>query len=368
LYSPLSISGFKNLWLLLRAFENLYLLLTALKKELMTNIAIVGYGYWGPNLVRNFNAIEGCRVKWVSDLRLDRLSALSKLYPDIKTTSDVADLYDDNDLSAIVIATPVHTHFSMAKRALESGKHVLLEKPMTSSAAEAEELIVIAERFNKVLMIDHTFLYTGAIQKIRSLVNEGILGKLQYFDSTRINLGLIQSDVNVLWDLAPHDLSILFHLYPEKPYSVQARGISHTGNGIENIAYLTINYKNDFIAHFNCSWSSPVKLRNILIGGDKKMVLFDDIEPAEKVKIYDKGFEVKNEEDKRDLLVNYRSGDIFLPNIPNTEALFSMALDFIAAVEKGKQPIADSKMGLQVVKVLEAAQQSIKEKGKEVIL
>ena len=340
----------------------------ALKTELMINIAIVGYGYWGPNLVRNFNAIGGCSVKWVSDLRQDRLTALSRLYPNIKTTSDIEDLYNDDDLSAIVIATPVHTHFDMAKRALESGKHVLLEKPMTGSVAEAEELITIAEGSNRVLMVDHTFLYTGAVQKIKSLIDGQALGKLQYFDSTRINLGLIQSDVNVLWDLAPHDLSILFHLYPENPYSVQARGISHTGNGIENIAYLTINYASDFIAHFNCSWSSPVKLRNILIGGDKKMVLFDDIEPAEKVKIYDKGFEVKNEEDKRKLLVNYRSGDIFLPNIPNTEALFTMALDFIAAITEGKQPVADSKTGLQVVKVLEAAQQSIKEKGKEVML
>lgn len=334
----------------------------------MINIAIVGYGYWGPNLVRNFNAVDGCRVKWVSDLRPDRLSALAKLYPNIKTTSDIADLYNDDDLSAIVIATPVHTHFAMAKMALERGKHVLLEKPMTSSVAEAEELIALAERYNRVLMVDHTFLYTGAIQKIKSLINEESLGKLQYFDSTRINLGLIQPDVNVLWDLAPHDLSILFHLYPEKPYSIQARGVSHTGNGIENIAYLTLNYESDFIAHFNCSWSSPVKLRNILIGGDKRMVLFDDIEPAEKVKLYEKGFDVKNDEEKRNLLVNYRSGDIFLPHIPNKEALFSMATDFIRSIKEGTTPVSDSNTGLQVVKVLQAAQVSIKEKGREIVL
>ncbi len=336
----------------------------------MINIAIIGYGYWGPNLVRNFNAAGSCKVKWVSDLRTERLDAVSRLYPGIKVTQQIDDLFADKELDAVVIATPVHTHFPMAKKALENGKHVLLEKPMTSNVSEAEELIAIAAKEGRVLMVDHTFLYTGAVQKIKSLIDSNSLGKLQYFDSTRINLGLIQSDVNVLWDLAPHDLSILFHLYPEKPLSVQAMGVSHTGNGIENIAYLTINYESDFIAHFNCSWSSPVKLRNILIGGDKQMVLFDDIEPAEKVKVYEKGFDVKvrNDEEKRSLLINYRSGDIYLPNIPNTEALANMAADFIAAIKEGKKPISDSNTGLQVVKVLEAAQVSIKEKGREVML
>jgi predicted dehydrogenase len=334
----------------------------------MINIAIIGYGYWGPNLVRNFSAQSNCTVHTVADERIERLDVLKRTYPSINTTTSAADVIADTSIDAIVIATPVFTHYDLAKRALEAGKHVLIEKPMTANAAEAQELIDIAARNNRVVMVDHTFLYTGSVQKIKSLIAEEQLGALQYFDSTRINLGLIQPDVNVLWDLAPHDLSILFYLYPGTPYSVQATGVSHTGNGIENIAYMTVNYQEDFIAHFNCSWSSPVKLRNILIGGDKKMVLFDDIEAAEKVKVYEKGFEVKNDEDKRKLLVNYRSGDIYLPQIPNTEALHSMAADFLSAVIHGTDPVSNSITGLKVVQVLEAAQQSIKEKGREVIL
>jgi predicted dehydrogenase len=334
----------------------------------MINVAIIGYGYWGPNLVRNFNSVEGCSVKWVSDLRDERLTTVKKLYSNIQTTSDIDELLNDAEVDAVIIATPVHTHFSMAKKALEKGKNVLLEKPMTQSAEEAKELIALSRQKGLVLMVDHTFLYTGAVNKIKSLISNGELGEIEYFDSTRINLGLFQPDVNVLWDLAPHDISILFHLIQERPISVCATGVSHTPNGIENIAYLTVNYASKKIAHFSCSWASPVKIRKILIGGSKKMVVFDDVEPTEKVKIYDTGYNVTNDDDKRNLLVDYRTGDIFVPKLAQKEALSGMAKDFIHSIQTGEKPLSDCIIGLEVVQILEAAQNSIRNNGKEVML
>jgi len=334
----------------------------------MINIAIIGYGYWGPNLVRNFNAVEGCKVKWVSDLRPERLQAIANNYPDIKTTKEIEDLYNDPEVDAIVIATPVHTHFPMALKALQHGKHVLLEKPMTQSTEEANELIALSKAKGLLLMVDHTFLYTGAVQKIKELIDNGELGDIEYFDSTRINLGLFQQDINVLWDLAPHDISILFHLIKERPVSVCATGVSHTPNGLENIAYLTVRYASNKIAHFSCSWTSPVKIRKILIGGSKKMVMFDDVEPTEKVKIYDTGYNVTNDEEKRKLLIDYRTGDIFVPKLAQKEALGGMAQDFINAIVNGTAPLSDYKIGLEVVQVLEAAQESIKNNGKEIFI
>jgi predicted dehydrogenase len=256
----------------------------------------------------------------------------------------------------------------LAKKALENGKHVLLEKPMTNSVEEAEQLIELANKYKKVLMVDHTFLYTGAVQKMKKMIDEDVIGNIKYFDSTRINLGLFQPDVNVLWDLAPHDLSILNYLNSEKPLSVQATGISHTHNGIENIAYLTINYQSDFIAHFNCSWTSPVKIRLMLIGGDKKMVVFNDLEPTEKIKIYDTGYNHKTDEEKKRILVDYRAGDIFIPKIENKEALSGMAADFISAIINNTTPISNYQSGLSVIKILEASQKSIKNQGKEIII
>lgn len=334
----------------------------------MINIAIIGYGYWGPNLLRNFNANSNCNVKYLVDGREDRLKIAKNQYPNIETVTNIESIIEDSNLHAVVIATPVFTHFELAKLALEHGKHVLIEKPMTSNSKEAQLLIELAEKKGLLLMVDHTFLYTGAVQKIKQFIDKNEIGNLQYFDSTRINLGLVQPDVNVLWDLAPHDLSILFYLHNEKPISVQATGVSHTRNGIENIAYLTINYQSDFIAHFNCSWSSPVKLRNILIGGDQKMILFNDIEPAEKIKIYDTGFQIKNDEDKRRLLIDYRVGDIFVPKVDQKEALQSMAEDFAQGIINKVTPISNAHKALEVVKVLEAAQISIKNNGKEVNL
>ncbi len=332
------------------------------------NIGIIGYGYWGTNLVRNFSAVPDCRVAMVSDLREERLQLINRVYPSIKTTKNVEELIKSPDIDAIVIATQVFTHYELGKMALEQGKHVLLEKPMTDSTAHSEELIDIADRSNKVLMVDHTFLYTGAVRKMKELVENHDLGKLNYFDSTRINLGLIQQDINVLWDLAPHDISILNHLISERPVSVQATGISHIHNGIENIAYLTVNYNNGFIAHFNCSWSSPVKIRMMLLGGDKKMVVFNDVNPGEKIKVYDTGFKIENDEDKRNLLFSYRSGDIYVPKIDESESLLNMAKDFIGAIKNGTKPVSDSDSGLWTVRILEASQKSIKNKGMEVLL
>lgn len=326
-------------------------------------IAIIGFGYWGPNLVRNFLNIENCSVEMVSDFKVERLNVIKKNYPAISTTTNPDDIFNNPAIDAVIIATPVFSHFTLAKQALLNGKHVLIEKPMTTTSAEAEELIALAQKNNKVLMVDHTFLYTGAVQKMKSLINNEEIGKINYFDSTRINLGLFQPDVNVLWDLAPHDIAILSYLLDEKPVSVNATGISHTNNGIENIAYMTLNYQSGFIAHFNCSWTSPVKIRMTLLGGDKKMIVYNDMEPTEKIKIYDTGYSLKTEEEKQRILVDYRIGDVFIPKLNTQEALLGMAQDFVNAINKGTQPISNSELGLDVVKILEASQKSIKAKG-----
>lgn len=334
----------------------------------MITVGIIGFGYWGPNLVRNFANAEGCRVKWVSDLGDNRLAAAAKQFPFLTTTKDYKDLINDPETDAVIIATPVFTHFKLGKEALEAGKHVLIEKPLTSSVAEAQELQDIAAKMGKLLMVDHTFLYTGAVQKIKQLVDDKEIGNLQYLDSSRINLGLFQPDINVLWDLAPHDISILSFIHNEIPVSVNATGISHTHNGIENVAYLTLNFQSNFVAHFSCSWTSPVKIRTMLIGGDKKMVVFNDLEPTEKIRIYDTGFEMKTQEQRTTALVDYRVGDIFIPKVPGKEALAGMAADFVNSVNTGAQPLSNADLGIYVVKVLEAAQQSIKQNGKEIKL
>jgi predicted dehydrogenase len=334
----------------------------------MVKVGIIGFGYWGPNLVRNFNLNSDCKVVAVADRREDRLTELSRHYSDVKCHINEDDLINTEEIDAVIIATPVSTHFALAKKALLKGKHVLLEKPMTSSVIEAEALIDLAKQRNLLLMVDHTFLYTGAVLKMKQLIDDGILGNIKYLDSTRINLGLFQPDINVLWDLAPHDISILNYIMSEEPYSVNATGITHTNNDIENIAYLTINYKSGFIAHFNCSWTSPVKLRTILIGGDKKMILYNDLEATEKVKIYDSGYNHTKNEDKNRFLVDYRVGDIHVPKLNTNEALLEMANDFISCILENKAPRSSYKIGLDVVKILEASDKSIKNNGCEVRL
>ena len=330
------------------------------------NLGVIGYGYWGPNIVRNFFTAADCTVKAVADGRPERLAVLAKVFPSINGVKTADDIFNDKEIDAVVVATPVFTHFALAKKALEHGKHVLIEKPMTSTVAQAEELIELAAQKGLTLMADHTFLYTGAVQKMKELIDTGIVGTPSYFDSSRINLGLFQPDVNVLWDLAPHDISILTYLITEAPFSINATGISHTHNNIENIAYMTVNYNSDFIAHFNCSWTSPVKVRQTLIGGDKKMIVYNDLEPSEKVRVYDTSFNHTTDDEKTKIMVDYRTGDVYIPKISLSEALSGVANDFIQSIIQRKKPLANAHLGMQVVKILEASQESIKNKGKEV--
>lgn len=329
-------------------------------------IGVIGYGYWGPNIVRNFFSLDNCKVKSVAEERAERLLVLARSFPSINGINNADAIINDSTIDAVVIATPVFTHFELAKKALVKGKHVLIEKPMTSTVAESEELISLAEQKGLTLMVDHTFLYTGAVQKMKELIDSGAVGIPRYFDSSRINLGLFQSDINVLWDLAAHDISILIYLIKEVPESVNATGISHTHNDVENIAYMTVNYNSDFIAHINSSWTSPVKVRQTLIGGDKKMILYNDIEPSEKVRVYDTGYNHTTDEDKNKILVDYRIGDIYIPKLSSEEALTGVANDFIQSILQKKKPLSNAQLGLEVVKILEASQQSIKNKGREV--
>ena len=334
----------------------------------MANVytGVIGYGYWGPNIVRNFFNTPDCIVQLVADSRPERLAALGKVFPSVKGIKDADEIINSKDIDAVIVATPVFSHFALAKKALLQGKHVLIEKPMTSSVAEADELINLAAQKGLTLMVDHTFLYTGAVQKMKELITTEAIGTPRYFDSTRINLGLFQPDVNVLWDLAPHDISILTFLVNESPLSINATGISHTRNNIENIAYMTVNYGSDFIAHFNCSWTSPVKVRQTLIGGDKKMIVYNDLEPSEKVRVYDTGYQHQTDEYKTKIMVDYRTGDVYLPKLNSHEALSGVAKDFIQSIINKKDPVANATLGKKVVQILEASQESIKNNGKEV--
>ncbi|OGK17073.1 oxidoreductase [Candidatus Roizmanbacteria bacterium RIFCSPHIGHO2_01_FULL_39_12c] len=325
----------------------------------MIKIGVIGYGYWGPNLVRNFFGNNDCKIIKVADTKPERLFLLKKHYPAIKAVNQADEILNDRSIEAVVVATPVATHFPLGKKTLESGKHLLLEKPMASSLFEAEKLVELAKKKKKVLMVDHTFVYKDAVRKIKQMIDERIVGKLRYLDSTRTNLGLFQPDVNVLWDLAAHDVSILLYLQKEKPLSIQASGVSHTGNKIENLAYLTLKYRSGFVAHFNVSWISPVKIRMMLIGGSKKMVVFNDVEPSEKIRIYDSRYRVRDNKDKNKFIVDYRMGDIHIPKIDLKEALSDMASDFIESIKTGKRPVADMEHGLEVVKILSLAQQSL---------
>jgi predicted dehydrogenase len=336
------------------------------EKQPEIKLGVIGYGYWGPNIVRNFFGTPSCAVKMVADGRQERLNTLAKIFPGIHGVKDADDIINSKEIDAVVIATPVHTHFGLARRALLQGKHVLIEKPMTSSVDEADELINLASQKGLTLMADHTFLYTGAVQKMKEIIDTQVIGTPMYFDSSRINLGLFQPDINVLWDLAPHDISILTYLIKEMPQSINATGISHTGNKIENIAYLTVNYNSNFIAHFVCSWSSPVKVRQTLIGGDKKMILYNDLEPSEKVRVYDTSYNHKTEEDKTRIMVDYRTGDVFIPKLSSREALAGVAEDFIQSVIQNRSPLSNAILGRSVVKILEASQASIKNQGKEI--
>ena len=334
----------------------------------MINLAVIGYGYWGPNLVRNLQDTKNARVVSCCDVNPARLAQVRAKYPSIEITDDPGTLLKSPSIDAIVIATPVATHYEFARKALDNGKHVLLEKPATTSSAEAEKLVNLAQQKGLTLMVDHTFIYTGAGRKMKELVDQGDLGQLYYFDSVRINLGLVQRDVNVLWDLAPHDISILEHLVPEKPVSVCANGACHVGNGLENVAYLTVYFASGLIAHFHNNWLSPVKIRSVLVGGSKKTIHYDDMESSEKIKVYDRGVDVTTEEGIHEMRVSYRLGDMWAPRLDNVEALSRMADEFVSSVENGRSPLTDGNSGLNVVRILEASEMSIKHRGKEIML
>ncbi len=328
----------------------------------MVKFGVIGYGYWGPNVVRNLDSLEGAKVVAVADKSPTARRRLQKTHSGIRATADASELISSTEIDAIAVVTPVWTHYELAKAALENGKHVFVEKPFTSNTAQAEELINLAARKNLKIMVDHTFLFTGAVKKIRQLVEEGALGKLYYYDSTRVNLGLFQHDVNVIWDLAPHDLSIMDYLIKEKPEAIVATGQTHL-NGFEDMAFITVYYPNKIIAHVNVNWLSPVKVRTTLIGGEKKMLLWNDLEADEKIKIYDKGVQITSRQGLYDLLVNYRSGDMWAPQIEQGEALRQELTYFVDCIANDHTPFNDGAAGLRVVKMLQAATVSLSKRG-----
>src|SRR5215831_4679564 len=315
----------------------------------MLKFGVIGYGYWGPNIVRNLRTLEGCQVVAICDPSAAARKRVQSAHPGIPVYSDARELVSSPDVDVVAIVTPVWTHYELSKAALENGKHVFVEKPFTSSVVQAEELINLAEQKNLKIMVDHTFLFTGAVRKIRQLMDEGVLGKLYYYDSTRVNLGLFQHDVNVIWDLAPHDLAIMDYLMEAEPTGVSATGQCHL-NGLEDMAYVTVYFRS-MLAHINVNWLSPVKVRTTFLGGEKKMVVWNELEADEKVRVYDKGVDITNGQDVRDLLVSYRSGDIWVPKVDQTEALKLEARYFVDCIEKNDTPFNDGVAGLRVVRL-----------------
>jgi predicted dehydrogenase len=328
----------------------------------MIGIAVIGYGYWGPRIARNFNAADGCKVVAICDRSQASLQRASRDFPNVQLSCDVKAVLASPDVDVVAVVTPVWTHFELAESALKSGKHVFVEKPFTSTVAQAEQLIELAERKNLQIMVDHTFLFTGAVQRIRQMVEEGTLGKLYYYDSTRVNLGLFQHDVNVIWDLAPHDLSIVDHLVDNGAQCVTASGQAHV-NELEDVAYITVHYSDRMIAHINVNWLSPVKVRTTLIGGEKKMLVWNDLEADEKLKLYDKGVDINNGQNVYELLVSYRSGDMWAPRVEQTEELAVETKYFIDCISKNERPFNDGRAGLRIVRLLEAADKSLKARG-----
>ena len=333
----------------------------------MLKAGVIGYGYWGPNIVRNLNANPNISVKKVCDLSDDRLKIVRGLYNDIETTKVSNDILIDTHLDLIAIVTPVFTHYELVKKALLNGKHIFVEKPFTSTSAQAEELIEIAEKKNLKIIVDHTFLFTGAVRKMREFIDNGMIGNLYYYDSVRVNLGLFQHDINVIWDLAPHDISIMNYLISDlKPVSVNAVGAEHFNRGLEDVAYLTVRYENNFIAHFHVNWLSPIKVRYTLVAGDKKMLVWNDMLTDEKIKVYDKGVRVNTADGIYNLLVQYRSGDMYSPKIPNIEALKLETEYLVDYIMNNKKIDNDGVAGLNVVRILEAANKSLKNNGREI--
>ena len=326
-------------------------------------VGVFGYGYWGPNVVRNLHGLENCSVMAICDKNPAALKRANRVYPGVSLTTDFSDIVTSSQIDAVAIITPVWTHFDLARTALLNGKHVFVEKPFTSTQQQAEELIELAERKRLKIMVDHTFLFSGAVRKIRELIDNKTLGNLYYFDSTRVNLGLFQHDVNVIWDLAPHDMSIMDYIIQAKPEAVVATGGTHL-NCLADVAFITVYFPEKVVAHINVNWLSPVKIRTTLIGGEKKMLVWNDLEADEKIKVYDKGVQMTNGQGVYELLVSYRSGDVWAPRVEQTEALKLELEYFIDCIRNDRVPFNDGLAGLRVVKLLEAADQSLKEKGK----
>ncbi len=323
-------------------------------------VGVIGCGYWGPNLVRNFHDLEGCEVVLICDRHPGRAESLSRHYPGMRTCTAFSQLISDPEVDAVAIATPVSSHYSLARESLEAGKHVLVEKPLASNSEQARELVDLSLERDRVLMVGHTYVYHGAVRKIQELVQSGELGELLYLDSTRTNWGILQDDINVVWDLAPHDISIMDFLLAKTPLSVSATGASHTGRGLEDVAFLTLHYPDNLIGHVNINWLSPVKVRTLLLGGSRKMIVYDDNEPSEKVRVYDRGILPSNgDQSRHNDVLRYRTGDVFIPKLDLTEALQTEVCDFRDSILEGRQPLADGESGLRIVRLVELACESL---------
>lgn len=329
---------------------------------------MIGFGYWGPNLARNISQVTGAELTQIVERDPERLKIAKKNFPNAQAETNAPSLIKSREIDAVVLATPISTHYSLARAALEAGKHVLVAKPLAASSQEAEELIALAERKHRILMVDHTFIYTRAVQKIKEIVKRGELGSIYYFDSVRINLGLFQHDLNVVWDLAPHDLSILTYVLEKMPLSLIATGAAHSNRQIENTAYISMELEDNILAHIHVNWLAPVKVRRTIIGGSKKMLIFDDLEADEKIKIYDRGVEISNnnKEGIYKTLIEYRTGDMVSPTVEKVEALKLECEHFVQCIRENKRPITDGREGLKVVRILEAVEKSLKAKGERV--
>lgn len=335
----------------------------------MIRVGVIGCGYWGPKLVRNFSDVPDARVTAACDVDASRLADISRRYPWVRTTTRPDELIVAPDVDAVVVATPVSTHYELAQRALSAGKHVLVEKPVATSGDLAERLVEEAARRRLVLLVDHTFVYTGAVRTIQGLLADRIAGEVLYYDSVRIDLGPYRHDVNVLWDLAAHDLSILDYLLAARPLAVSATGARHLAGGTETVAYITLFFDGNLIAHVHANWLAPVKVRSLLIGGREKMIVYDDVEPTEKVRVYDKGIVVNDDpESVYQMRVGYRTGDMWAPRVDPTEPLRTEVLHFLQCVSAGERPISDGEAGLRVVRVLEATTESLAAHGRPVEL
>jgi predicted dehydrogenase len=335
-------------------------------RNLSIRVAIIGYGYWGPNLLRNFVADPDCSVVALAEKRPEARERAARAVPGLRTYEDAAEVIDLADADAVVIATPVASHFPHARRALLAGKHVLVEKPLCATVAEGEELVALAARVGRHLMVDHTFLFTGAVQTIKQTVQSQRLGKICYFDSMRVNLGLFQTDVNCLWDLAPHDLSIIDHLMDDRVVSIDVTGYCHVNPGLPDMVYMTLHYAGDVVAHFNLSWMSPMKVRRFVIGGTRQMLIWDDLDQDQKIRIYESGIEFRPEDQRATIVPDYRVGDIHSPRVSRREALVGVVQHFVAVIQGREASLIDGSRGVKVVGVLEQAQQALERNLAEV--